>query len=380
MDFELTEDQAMIRTTARDFAEKEIAPVAKENNRNEIFPLDLVKRMGKLGFLGLILPAKYGGSGGDYISYCIMLEEIAHADVGMAATASAHLSLCGHSIAHWGTEEQKQKYLPPLAAGKKLGCWAITEPNAGSDVAGQKATARLDNGQWILNGTKNFITNGSVADICVATFRTDPNPHNGLSAFIIEKSAPGFGVGRIEKKMGLNCTLTAELIFENCRIPQENLLGQKGEGFKIAMHTLNAGRISIAAQGLGIAEGAFEEALKYAKERTQFNKPIAGFQAIQFMLADMATEIELARLLIYEAAWLKDSGLQFIKHASMAKVFASEMAERTTSRAVQIFGGYGYMKDFPVERFYRDARILQVYEGTSQVQRIIIAKHLLKEK
>ncbi len=380
MNFELNEEQKIIQQTALEFVRKEVKPQIGEYEENETFPWPLVKGAAKLGFMGMAIPEKYGGVELDTVSYCLVIEEISKISGGLALIISANNSLSGAPIAAHANEEQKQKYLPPLAAGKKLGCWAITEPNAGSDVAGQKATARLDNGQWILNGTKNFITNGSVADICVATFRTDPNPHNGLSAFIIEKSAPGFGVGRIEKKMGLNCTLTAELIFENCRIPQENLLGQKGEGFKIAMHTLNAGRISIAAQGLGIAEGAFEEALKYAKERTQFNKPIAGFQAIQFMLADMATEIELARLLIYEAAWLKDSGLQFIKHASMAKVFASEMAERTTSRAVQIFGGYGYMKDFPVERFYRDARILQVYEGTSQVQRIIIAKHLLKEK
>ncbi len=380
MNFELNEEQKIIQQTALEFVRKEVKPQIGEYEENETFPWPLVKGAAKLGFMGMAIPEKYGGVELDTVSYCLVIEEISKISGGLALIISANNSHSGAPIAAHANEEQKQKYLPPLAAGKKLGCWAITEPNAGSDVAGQKATARLDNGQWILNGTKNFITNGSVADICVATFRTDPNPHNGLSAFIIEKSAPGFGVGRIEKKMGLNCTLTAELIFENCRIPQENLLGQKGEGFKIAMHTLNAGRISIAAQGLGIAEGAFEEALKYAKERTQFNKPIAGFQAIQFMLADMATEIELARLLIYEAAWLKDSGLQFIKHASMAKVFASEMAERTTSRAVQIFGGYGYMKDFPVERFYRDARILQVYEGTSQVQRIIIAKHLLKEK
>ncbi len=377
MDFELSEEQRLIRDAARDFVKKEVKPQIEECEENEEFPWPLVKGATSRGFMGMIIPEKYGGGEIDTISYCLVIEEIAKISGGLALIISANNSLAGMPIVMYGNEEQKQKYLPPLASGRYLGCWAITEPDAGSDVAGQKSTAVFENDQWVLNGSKIFITNASVADICVATFRTDPDPHSGLSAFIIEKGAPGFEVGKIERKMGLKCTITAELIFDNCRIPQENLLARRGEGFRIAMATLNAGRVNIASQGLGIAEGAFEEALKYAKQRKQFGKPIADFQGIQFLLADMATEIEMARLMVYHAAWLKDKGLPFIKYASMAKVFASEMAERTASRAVQIFGGYGYMKDFPVERFYRDARILQIYEGTSQVQRMIIARNLL---
>lgn len=377
MDFELNEEQRLIQQSAREFVKKEVKPKIEEYEEAEEFPWPLVKGAASRGFMGMIIPEKYGGAETDTISYCLVVEEIAKISGGLALIISANNSLAGMPIVMHANEEQKQKYLPHLASGRYLGCWAITEPDAGSDVAGQKSTAVLENDQWVLNGSKIFITNASVADICVATFRTDPDPHNGLSAFIIEKGAPGFEVGKIERKMGLKCTITAELVFDNCRIPRANLLGKRGEGFRIAMATLNAGRVNIASQGLGIAEGAFEEALKYAKQRKQFGKPIADFQGIQFLLADMATEIEMARLMVYRAAWLKDKGLPFIKYASMAKVFASEMAERTASRAVQIFGGYGYMKDFPVERFYRDARILQVYEGTSQVQRMIIARNLL---
>jgi butyryl-CoA dehydrogenase len=291
---------------------------------------------------------------------------------------SANNSLSCVPILNHGTEEQKQKYLVPLAKGDKLGCWLLTEPGAGSDVAGIKSSARPEGNHWVLNGDKIFVTNGSVADVCVGVFRTGPDRHNGLTAFIIESSSPGFKVTRVEEKMGLNCSLTAQLFFDNCRIPKENMLGEEGQGFKIAMQTLNGGRVNIAAQSLGVAKGAFREAFAYAQTREQFGKKLSDFQAIQFMLAEMAMEIEAAELMTYRAAWLKDRGLPFIKSASMAKAYASEMAARVVDRAFQIFGGSAYLKPTLIERFYRDVRIFQIYEGTSQVQRKIIFKELMK--
>ncbi len=377
MDFELQEEQKMVRDLAKSFVDNEVRPRIEEYEEKETFPWPIVKRAAELGLLGLIIPAKYGGGGADTISYCLVEEEIAKISAGLGLIISANNSLSCTPIMEHGSEEQKQKYLPPLAKGEKLGCWLLTEPGAGSDVAGIKSSARLEGDSWLLQGEKIFVTNGSVADICVGVFRTDQDRHKGLNAFIIEKNAPGFSVAKIEKKMGLKCSLTAQLLVDNCRIPKENLLGNVGDGFKIAMQTLTGGRVNIAAQSLGVAKGAFEEALKYAKERKQFGKAIAEFQAIQFMLSEMAFEIEAAELMTYKAAWLKDKGLPFIKAASMAKAFASEAAERVASKALQIFGRYGYLKPMLIERFYRDARVLQVYEGTSQVQRMIIARHLL---
>ena len=378
MDFDFSQEQKMIREMVRKFVEREVKPKIEEYERAEMFPMPLVKKAAKLGLLGIIIPEKYGGAGADTISYCIMEEEIAKISAGLGLIMSANNSLSCTPILNHGTGEQKQKYLVPLAKGDKLGCWLLIEPGAGSDVAGIKATARLEGNQWVLNGDKIFVTNGSVADICVGVFRTGPDRHKELTAFIIESSSPGFKVTRVEEKMGLNCSLTAQLFFDNCRIPKENMLGGEGQGFKVAMRTLNGGRVNIAAQSLGVAKGAFQEALAYAQNREQFGKKISEFQAIQFMLTEMAIEIEAAELMTYRAAWLIDRGLPFIKSASMAKAYASEMAERVASKALQIFGGSGYLKPALVERFYRDARVLQVYEGTSQIQRMIIFKELLK--
>lgn len=378
MDFELSQEQKMIQEMVRNFVKREVKPEIEEYEEAETFPMPLVKKAAKLGLLGIIVPEEYGGAGADTISYCLMEEEIAKISAGLGLIMSANNSLSCTPILNHGTEEQKQKYLVPLAKGDKLGCWLLTEPGAGSDVAGIKSTARLEGDYWVLNGNKIFVTNGSVADICVGVFRTGPDRHKGLTAFIIEGSSPGLIVGKVEKKMGLKCSLTAQLFFDDCKIPKENLLGEIGQGFKVAMQTLNGGRVNIAAQSLGVAKGAFQEAFAYAQIREQFGKKISEFQAIQFMLAEMAMEIEAAELMIYRAAWLKDNGLPFIKSASMAKAFASEMAERVASKALQIFGGSGYLKPTLVERFYRDARVLQVYEGTSQVQRMIIFKELLK--
>ncbi|MBI4837477.1 MAG: acyl-CoA dehydrogenase family protein [Candidatus Portnoybacteria bacterium] len=378
MDFEFSQEQKMIQGMVRDFVKREVKPEIEEYEETESFPMPLVKKAAGLGLLGIIIPEKYGGAGADTISYCLMEEEIAKISAGLGLIMSANNSLSCTPILDHGTEEQKQKYLVPLAKGDKLGCWLLTEPGAGSDVAGIKSTARLEGNHWVLNGDKIFVTNGSVADICVGVFRTGPDRHKGLTAFIIESSSPGFEVTRVEKKMGLKCSLTAQLFFNNCRIPKENILGGEGQGFKIAMQTLNGGRVNIAAQSLGVAKGAFQEALAYAQNREQFGKKISEFQAIQFMLSEMAMEIEAAELMTYRAAWLIDRGLPFIKSASMAKAYASEMAERVASKALQIFGGSGYLKPTLVERFYRDARVLQVYEGTSQIQRMIIFKELLK--
>lgn len=375
MDFELTEEQAMIRATARDFAEKEIAPVAKESNRNETFPEDLVKKMGKMGFLGLILPAEYGGGGGDYISYCVMLEEFAHADVGMAATASAHLSLCGHSIAHWGTEEQKRKYLPRLATGEILGCLATTEPNVGSDVGSIETSAALHGDEWLLNGSKMWITNGAVAGVAVIIAQTQKGSGSkGLTAFLVEKGTPGFTARDIHHKLGMRSSNTAEFALEDCRVPKENVLGPVGKGMSVALSAFDSARLGVAARSIGAAQACIDAAIAYAQTRKQFGKFIGNFQLIQELIADMTVETQAARLLAYRAAAMKDKGNPATIETSMAKYYASETALRAASNAIQIHGSYSYSDEFPVERFWRDLRVSSILEGTSQIQRLIIGR------
>jgi alkylation response protein AidB-like acyl-CoA dehydrogenase len=375
MDFQLTEEQSLIRETVRSFAEKEIAPSAAERDEQERFDRELMfDRVAGLGLTGIVFPEEYGGAGSDYISYAIAVEELSRVCASTGVTLSAHLSLGANPIYLFGTEEQKGKFLRPLAEGSKMGAFGLTEPSAGSDAGGTRTTANLDGDQWVLNGNKIFITNGGEAEIYIVFARTDrqAEKHHGISAFIVEKGAPGFTFGKKEAKMGIRSSPTMELVFDHCRIPKENLLGKEGEGFKIAMKTLDGGRIGIAAQALGIARGAFEAAAAYARERRQFDQPIAGFQAVQFMLADMATQIEAARLLVYQAAHRASAGFSYGKESAMAKLFASETAMRVTTRAVQVFGGYGYTREFPVERMMRDAKITEIYEGTSEVQRLVI--------
>lgn len=380
MNFKLSEEHEMFRKTFRDFAEKEVAPTAAERDEEERFDMELFYKMGELGMCGLPWEEKYGGVGADFLAYVIAVEELSRVCASTGVTLSAHVSLCSWPIWKFGTEEQKMKYLVPLAEGKKLGAFAITEPGAGSDAGATRTTAVLDGDEYVLNGTKVFITNAYYADIYVVIARTGPKElkHKSISAFIVEKGTPGFSFGKKEKKLGIRSSATYELIFENCRIPKENLLGQEGDGFKIAMMILDGGRNGIAAQAVGIAQGAYEFALNYAKERIQFGKPIAEQQAIQFKLADMATRIEAARLLTYQAAWLESHGYPYGKQSAMAKVFAGDTAMWVTTEAVQILGGYGYTREYPVERMMRDAKITQIYEGTNEIQRIVIANHILK--
>jgi alkylation response protein AidB-like acyl-CoA dehydrogenase len=378
VDFELSEEYQMIRRMVRDFAEKEIAPRAEEIDETDVFPEDLFRRMGELGILGLPFPEAYGGSGGDYMSLVIALEEIARVSGSMALILDAHTSLCCEPIYLFGTEEQRKKYLGPLARGEWIGAFGLTEPQAGSDAGATRTRAVRDGDAWVINGQKIFITNGSVADVLVITAKTDPAAGTrGISSFIIEKDTPGFQVGRDEKKMGLKGSVTSELFFEDCRIPLDNLLGQENRGFKQFLTTLDAGRVAISAMAVGLAQGAFERALAYAQERKQFGQPIAEFQAIQWMLADSATEIEAARLLVHRAAWLKEQGQRFTKEAAMAKLFATETSERVCRRAIQIHGGYGYVREYEVERMYRDQRLCAIGEGTNEIQRLVIARHLL---
>jgi butyryl-CoA dehydrogenase len=378
MDFRLTEEQRMIRRMVRDFAEKEIAPRAEEIDETDRFPDALFRRMGELGLPGLPFPEAYGGSDGGYTSLVIALEEIARVSGSMAITLDAHTSLCSEPIYLFGSEEQKRKYLVPLARGEKIGAFGLTEPQAGSDAGATRTRGVRDGGEWVINGQKIFITNGSVADVVVITAMTDlEKDTRGISAFIVEKGTPGFQVGRDEKKMGLRGSVTSELFFEDCRIPAENLLGKEGEGFKQFLATLDAGRVAIAAMAVGLAQGAFEKAVLYAKERVQFGQPIAEFQAVQWMIADTATEIEAARLMVHRAAWLREHGERFTKEAAMAKLFATEMSERACYKALQIHGGYGYVREYEVERMYRDQRLCAIGEGTSEIQRLVIARRVL---
>ncbi|MFH0785500.1 MAG: acyl-CoA dehydrogenase [Pseudomonadota bacterium] len=381
MNFELTEEQNLIRDMVREFAEKEVAPSAAVRDEEERFDRPLMfGRLAELGLTGIVFPEQYGGAGADYLSYAIAVEELSRVCASTGVTLSAHLSLGSNPIYLFGTEEQKMKFLVPMAQGEKMGAFGLTEPSAGSDAGGTKTTAVRDGNDWILNGTKIFITNAGEAETYVVFARTDKQAkkHHGISAFIVEKGTPGFSFGKKEKKMGIRSSPTMELVYEGCRIPKENLLGEEGKGFKVAMKTLDGGRIGIASQALGIAQGALDASVAYAKERKQFDVSIATFQGIQFQLADMATQIEASRLLVYRAAFRASAGLSYSQESAMAKLMASETAMRVTTQAVQIHGGYGYTREFPVERMMRDAKITEIYEGTSEVQRIVIGSALTR--
>ncbi len=380
MDFEYSAEQIQLRGTIRDFAQREIAPHVLEWDENQIFPLDVIKKAGELGMLGAIFPEEFGGAGLGYIEYSIIIEELARIDPSVALIVAAHNSLCTNHIYLAGNEEQKQKYIPKLATGEWIGCWSLTEPEAGSDAGGTRSLAALKGGEWVLNGGKTFTTNAQYADVCVAMAVTDrAASQHGISAFILEKGMSGFKVGKKENKLGMRASATGEVIFSDCRLPESQLLGKPGEGFVDSLRILDGGRISIAALALGLAEGAFDAALKYSKHRKQFGRFISEFQAIQHKLADMATEIEAARWLIYSAGARKDAGKRVTRESAMAKLFASEMAVRVADQALQIHGGYGFIKDYPVEKFYRDVKLCTIGEGTSEIQRLVIARQLLKE-
>ncbi|MBN2066373.1 MAG: acyl-CoA dehydrogenase [Candidatus Thermoplasmatota archaeon] len=377
MDFTLTDRQTLFQKTIRAFCEKELKPLASKIDKEEYFPKALYKKMGQMGLLGMTVPQKHGGAGIDRVSYMIALEEISRVCGSTGITVEAHNSLGLGHIYERGTEEQRKKYLPKLTNGDGLAAWALTEPNAGSDAAGLQTTAVLDKDQWVLNGTKQFITSGDIADVVTVMAKTDKEKGaKGISAFIVEKDTPGFRIGQSEDKLGLRGSHTVELIFENCRIPKEQLLGEKDLGFVGAMNILDRGRTAIGAMSVGIARGALEDSIEYAKQRQQFGRPIGKFQAIQWMIADMATEVDAARLLVYRAAFMEDQNVPFTKEASMAKLFASESAMRATVKAMQIHGGYGYMREYPLERYYRDIKLCQIGEGTSEVQHMVIAKQL----
>jgi alkylation response protein AidB-like acyl-CoA dehydrogenase len=379
MDFELSEEHRMIQEMARDFAEKEIKPKAPELDKTERHPAEIIQKMAELNLMGIAVPETYGGGGADVISYVLAMEEISRGCASVGVIMSVNNSLVCDPIHTFGTEEQKQKYLTSLASGKKLGCFGLTEPEAGSDAAAQKTTAELKGDEWVINGKKNFITNGNVADYCVLMAMTDKSKgYKGISSFIVDCKATGFAVGVVEKKLGIKASGTAELIMEDCRIPRENLLGQVGGGFYVAMNTLDGGRIGIASQALGIGRAALEAAVEYSKTRVQFGGPISKLQAIQWMIADMATELDAARLLTLRAAFLKDQKQRYEKEAAMAKLFASEAASRIATKAIQIHGGYGYIQEYNVERHFRDARITEIYEGTSEIMRLVISSNILK--
>ena len=375
MNFVLTPEQEALRKSVQEFTAKRIAPGAAERDEHDIFPRDIYDEMGKLGLLGIPYPEEYGGAGMDFVAYALAVEEISKADAGIGIGLSVHTSLCSWPIFKYGNEEQKKKYLTPLAKGEKLGAFGLTEPNAGTDVGGAVTSGVKDGDFWVLNGTKVFNTNGGEAEIEVifALTNKEAGPFKGMSAFIVEKGTPGMSFGKTEKKMGIRSSVQREVILENCRVPAANLLGKEGEGFKIAMTTLDGGRIGVASQATGIAMGAIDAAVKYAKQRIQFNKPIITQQAISFMLAEMATQTEAAHLLTMRAAFHKSEHLPYGKEAAMAKKFASDIAMDVTTNAVQIFGGYGYSREYPVERMMRDAKITQIYEGTNQAQCMVIA-------
>jgi butyryl-CoA dehydrogenase len=379
MQFRLSEEHEMIRKMVRDFAKNEVAPTAAERDEEERFDRGIFDKMAELGLAGIPWPEQYGGIGSDYLAYVIAVEELSRVCASTGVTLSAHTSLAGWPVFKFGTEEQKQKYLRPMAEGKSIGGYGLTEPSSGSDAGGMRTTARRDGDQYILNGSKIFITNGGVADYYIVFALTEPEQKTkGTTAFIVEKDFPGFSVGKKEAKLGIRSSPTTEIIFEDCRVPAENVLGEEGSGFKIAMMTLDGGRNGIAAQAVGIAQGALDAAVEYAKERKQFGKPIIDQQGIGFKLADMATSVEAARLLTYQAAWLESEGLPYGKESAMSKLFAGDAAMRVTTEAVQVFGGYGYTKDYPVERFMRDAKITQIYEGTQEIQRLVISRMLAK--
>jgi len=388
LEFSLTDEQKQLRRTVREFADAEILPHVMEWDEVSKFPSEIIPKLAEMGFLGVIFPEKYGGAGMGYVEYAIIIEELSRVDGSIGIIVAAHNSLCTNHIYKFGTEEQKKKYVTPLAQGRKLGCWSLTEPEAGSDAGGTRTTAVRKDGGWLLNGSKTFTTNGHYADVCVGMAVTDASKKShGISAFIIEKGTPGFRPGKKENKLGLRASDTSEVVFTDCKVPAENLLGKEGEGFVNSLQILDGGRISIAALGLGMAQGAYECSVKYAKQRKQFGKPIADFQAIQFKLADMATQIEAARLLTYQAAWLADSAiaagsddLRITRESSMAKLYAGEVAVRVANEAVQIHGGYGFIKDYPAEKYYRDVKLCTIGEGTSEIQRLVIARQILGKK
>ena len=379
-DLTLTEEQDLARKTAHDFAAEKVLPRAAEIDEQAKIPRELIAEMGALGFMGAYVPERYGGAGLDVLSYTLIVEEINRACASTGVALCSHVSLAVDPILHHGSDEQKARYLPALASGERIGCFALSEPASGSDAAAMRTGATRQGDSWILNGTKNFITNGSIADVAIVFAQTDPTErHKGIAAFIVETKTPGFSVGKLEKKLGIRGSDTAQLVFQDCRVPAANLLGEVGEGLRIALSTLDGGRISIAAQAVGIARACLEDSLAYAKQREAFGKRIADFQAIQWMLADMATEIDAARLLTWRAAAAKDAGEDHILAAAEAKLFASDVAVRAARDCVQIFGGYGYLKDFPAERHYRDAKITEIYEGTSEIMKLVIAEEILKE-
>jgi alkylation response protein AidB-like acyl-CoA dehydrogenase len=378
MDFQLTDEQHMIQELAREFAEKEIAPYAAQWDESCEFPWEAIRKLAELNLLGTVFPPAYGGAGLDYVSYALVVEELARVDGSIGIIVASHTSLCCNHLYTAGTDAQRVHFLTPLARGEKLGAWGLTEPNAGSDASGTQTSAVLDGDEWVLNGSKIFITQGSVADIYVLMAATDASQkQHGISAFIVERGTPGLSAIPMKNKFGVRASDTAQLTLDNVRLPKDNLLGEVNQGFIDTLKILDGGRISIAAMALGIGRGAYEEALKYAQQREQFGQPIAQFQAIQSKLADMATELDAARLLIWRAAWLQDQGRRVTKESAMAKLYASEAATRACNQALQVHGGYGYMKDYPVERYLRDAKICEIGEGTSEIQRLIIARQLL---
>jgi alkylation response protein AidB-like acyl-CoA dehydrogenase len=380
MNFQLSEEHEMLRKMVRDFATKEVEPSAAERDEEERFDRSIYDKMAELGLTGIPWPEEYGGIGMDYLGYVIAVEELSRVCASTGVTLSAHTSLASWPIHKFGTEEQKQKFLRPLASGEAIGAYGLTETGSGSDAGGMKTTAVKDGDEYVLNGSKIFTTNGGEAEIYVVFAVTDPEKkHKGTSAFIVEKGTPGFSFGKKEKKLGIRSSPTLELIYEDCRVPKENLLGEEGDGFKIAMMTLDGGRNGIAAQAVGIAQGALDAATAYAKERVQFGKPIGQQQAVGFKLADMATKVEASRLLTYQAAWRESEGQPYGKASAMSKLFAGDSAMEVTTEAVQVFGGYGYTKDYPVERYMRDAKITQIYEGTNEIQRLVISRMLLKD-
>lgn len=377
MIFKLSDEHEMIRKMVRDFAEKEVAPSAAERDEEERFDRVIFDKMAELGLTGIPWPEKYGGISSDYVAYCLVVEELSRVCAATGVTLSAHISLAGWPLYKFGNEGQKQKYLKPMALGEKIGAYGLTESGSGSDAGAMKTTARLEGNHYILNGSKIFITNGGIADTYIVFALTNPSSkHKGTTAFIVEKDFPGFSIGKKEKKLGIRSSPTTEIIFTECKVPMENVLGEVGQGFKIAMMTLDGGRNGIAAQAVGIAQGALDAAVAYAKQRQQFGKPIALQQGIAFKLADMATSVEAARLLTYQAAWRESVGLPYGKESAMSKLFAGDTAMKVTTEAVQVFGGYGYTKEYPVERFMRDAKITQIYEGTQEIQRLVISRML----
>jgi alkylation response protein AidB-like acyl-CoA dehydrogenase len=380
MQFDYTSEQEQLRRLVREFAEAEIAPHVLEWDENQTFPAEVIGKLGKLGLLGVPFPEELGGGGMGYIEAAIVVEELCRVDGSVGIIVAAHTSLCTSHIFRMGTKQQQREYVPRLASGEWLGCWSLTEPEAGSDAAGTRTTAVLDSGCWVLNGSKTFTTNAHHADVCVAMAVSErARGQHGISAFIVPKTTPGFRPGRKENKLGLRASNTGEVIFTDCRLPESQLLGKRGEGFVDSLKVLDGGRVSVAAMAVGMAQGAYEAALRYSKQRKQFARPISEFQSIQNKLADMATEIDAARLMTYRAAWMNSKGVRNTKEASMAKLFASEVAVRACNEALQVHGGYGFIKDYPVEKFYRDVKLCTIGEGTSEIQRLVIARQLLRE-